>query len=50
MSMANHAILYRRQPLLVVATAATEPKRRNGVGVQMVPERCVTRADYTTPS
>jgi hypothetical protein len=41
---------YRRRPLLVVATAVTEPKLRNGAGVQMVPERSVTRVDCTMPS
>jgi hypothetical protein len=28
-----------RRPLLVVATAMTEPRRQNGVGVQIVPGR-----------
>lgn len=41
---------YRKLPLLVVATVATEPKRRNGDGVQMEPERCATRVVYTTLS
>lgn len=40
----------RKRPLLVVATAVTEPKHQNGVGDQMVPGRCVTPAVYITPS
>lgn len=41
---------YRKRPLLVVATAVTEPKHQNGVGDQMVPGRCVTPAVYIMPS
>lgn len=42
--------LCKRRPLLFVATAVTEPKHPNGVGVQMVPEHYVTPAVCTTPS
>lgn len=38
---------YRKPPLQDVATAAIEPKLRNGDGDRMEPERCAMHAAYT---
>ncbi|KAL8707076.1 MAG: hypothetical protein Q9220_007826 [cf. Caloplaca sp. 1 TL-2023] len=46
----NELTLSRGLPLQVGVTAATEPKHRNGVEVQMVRGHCVTRAVFVSRS